>query len=438
MSRRLFIALLLALPFIGVGTFVYAAWTDPPEGVTPPDGNLPGPVWLQTGPVPDVQVGYVSIDGVLSAGAISGISDSDYGVYGSTTSPTGYAGLFGGTVFAEKFCVGDPSSPGDPASCTEVGSAGGDSYWSLQASTTDSIYKTIATGIVGIGTDTTPNNDFPTGTKLAIVGNTGQGPRLYISNSTGNPEINFRLSGSSNDHWGIYADASGASPSRDLRFWSPEIAGTVGADRFKLTSQGVMVFSGWGQGVYAYTLNVAKAGTGNGNVTSSPAGINCGSTCSANYTPQTITLTASATTGCFTNWSGDSCSGSTSTQCPVVITNSNKNVTANFTNPCLYALTVTVTGSGSVSSNPAGIAGCTDGGVGDCAENYASSTLVTLNASWNNRAVNFCGWGGACSGTSSSCQVTMDASKNVTARFSAGACSIGTGGTGGEGEGAEN
>ncbi len=33
-----------------------------------------------------------------------------------------------------------------------------------------------------------------------------------------------------------------------------------------------------------YTLTVTKAGTGTGTVTSSPAGINCGSTCSASYT----------------------------------------------------------------------------------------------------------------------------------------------------------
>ena len=42
-----------------------------------------------------------------------------------------------------------------------------------------------------------------------------------------------------------------------------------------------------------YTLTVAKAGTGTGTVTSSPAGISCGGTCSASYASGTaVTLTA--------------------------------------------------------------------------------------------------------------------------------------------------
>ena len=42
----------------------------------------------------------------------------------------------------------------------------------------------------------------------------------------------------------------------------------------------------------AYTLTVAKAGTGSGTVTSSPAGINCGADCSEPYNSGTVvTLT---------------------------------------------------------------------------------------------------------------------------------------------------
>lgn len=55
---------------------------------------------------------------------------------------------------------------------------------------------------------------------------------------------------------------------------------------------------------------MTKAGTGTGTVTSSPAGINCGSTCVASYASgTTVTLTASAgSKSRFTGWSGD-CSG---------------------------------------------------------------------------------------------------------------------------------
>ena len=51
---------------------------------------------------------------------------------------------------------------------------------------------------------------------------------------------------------------------------------------------------------------MTKTGTGSGTVTSSPAGINCGTDCTENYNSSTsVTLTAAATTGStFTGWSG--------------------------------------------------------------------------------------------------------------------------------------
>jgi probable HAF family extracellular repeat protein len=56
----------------------------------------------------------------------------------------------------------------------------------------------------------------------------------------------------------------------------------------------------------SFTLTVVNSGAGSGTVTSTPAGINCGSTCSASYSSGTVvTLTAtpnSAST--FTGWSG--------------------------------------------------------------------------------------------------------------------------------------
>src|SRR5262249_22154152 len=57
-------------------------------------------------------------------------------------------------------------------------------------------------------------------------------------------------------------------------------------------------------------LNISKTGSGTGTVSSSPAGIDCGSTCSANFDEGTqVTLHAAPTAGSvFTGWSGD-CSG---------------------------------------------------------------------------------------------------------------------------------
>ena len=58
------------------------------------------------------------------------------------------------------------------------------------------------------------------------------------------------------------------------------------------------------------TLTVTKAGSGSGKVTSTPSGINCGTTCTAAFDPGTsVTLKASpAGSSRFAGWSGD-CSG---------------------------------------------------------------------------------------------------------------------------------
>ena len=63
-------------------------------------------------------------------------------------------------------------------------------------------------------------------------------------------------------------------------------------------------------------LTVNKTGTGSGTVTSSPAGISCGTDCSEPYNSGTnVTLTASAAGGStFANWSGcNTVSGATCT-----------------------------------------------------------------------------------------------------------------------------
>jgi Fe-S cluster biogenesis protein NfuA len=74
-------------------------------------------------------------------------------------------------------------------------------------------------------------------------------------------------------------------------------------------------------------------------------------------------------------------------------------------------LTVSITGAGQVAGNPAGIS-CGP----DCEEAYATGTAVTLTANPANGNA-FIGWGGACAGTGSTCTVTMDAAKSVSAGF---------------------
>src|SRR6266496_3998631 len=161
------------------------------------------------------------------------------------------------------------------------------------------------------------------------------------------------------------------------------------------------------------TLTVNKGGTGSGTVTSSPAGISCGATCSASYNSGTVvTLTAAAAGGStFTGWSGGGCSGTGSC---VVTMNASTTITATFTlQTQSYSLTVNKggTGSGTVTSNPGGIScGAT------CSASYNSGTVVTLTAAAAGGST-FAGWsGGGCSGTGS-CVVTMNAATTVAATF---------------------
>ena len=76
-------------------------------------------------------------------------------------------------------------------------------------------------------------------------------------------------------------------------------------------------------------LTVSLSGNGTGAVTSTPVGINCPSTCSAAFPPNTqVALTETPSTNdSFASWSGD-CSGTTSCVLTLAATSS---VTANFT-----------------------------------------------------------------------------------------------------------
>ena len=163
-----------------------------------------------------------------------------------------------------------------------------------------------------------------------------------------------------------------------------------------------------------FTLTVSKGGTGSGTVTSSPSGVDCGSTCSKSFSSGTsVTLTATPGGGSvFAGWSGGGCSGTGT--CTVTM-NATTTVTATFnTSSQTFTLQTSLGGSasGTVTSSPTGI-NCGS----DCSEVYAINTSVTLTASAGSGA-SFKEWGGACSGTSTTCTVTMSAAKSAKATFS--------------------
>jgi phospholipase C len=158
-----------------------------------------------------------------------------------------------------------------------------------------------------------------------------------------------------------------------------------------------------------FELTLQSSGTG--TITSSPAGINCGQTCSASFASGTVvTLTATPGTGStFGGWSG-ACSGTGT--CSVTLS-ANTSVTATFSVAAGQPqLTVkdAGTGTGTVTSSPTGInCGTT------CSAGFASGTAVTLTAAAATGST-FAGWSGACTGAST-CALTLTANASATATF---------------------
>jgi hypothetical protein len=185
------------------------------------------------------------------------------------------------------------------------------------------------------------------------------------------------------------------------------------------------IFGGWsggctGTGTCSVMMNAEKAIT-------------------ATFTLKTYTVTASAGTGGSISPSGNVSVSHGSSQTFSITLNTNYhisdvlidgnsagavttysfgNVTANHTisasfaqNSYTLSVTKTGTGTGAITSSPAGIS-CGP----DCSEIYTAGTTVTLTAS-SDTSSTFGGWsGGGCTGTGT-CSVTMNAEKAITATF---------------------
>jgi phospholipase C len=164
----------------------------------------------------------------------------------------------------------------------------------------------------------------------------------------------------------------------------------------------------------AVVLTVIPAGTGAGTIASTPSGINCAPTCSASFASGTqVTLSATAgANSTFAGWTGSGCSGNSPT-CTFTLS-ANQQVTSSFSStqsaPVLTEI-LAGTGTGMVSSNPAGI-NCAP----TCTASFASGTQVTLTTTAGTNS-SFAGWTGGCSGSNPTCTLTLNASQQVTATF---------------------
>jgi hypothetical protein len=197
------------------------------------------------------------------------------------------------------------------------------------------------------------------------------------------------------------------------------------------------LFAGWtgacsGTGTCAITMDQAKSVvarflpiavaqnftlttsvTGNGSISSQPAGINCGSDCSEVYAAgSVVTLTATpAANQSFSSWTG-ACSGAASC---VVTMNQANTVGATFVpvTAAQFTLATSATGNGRITSNPAGI----DCGSA-CSALFNAGTQVSLTATPAAGQV-FNGWSGACSGTAATCLLQLTQDRSAQASFAA-------------------
>jgi hypothetical protein len=158
--------------------------------------------------------------------------------------------------------------------------------------------------------------------------------------------------------------------------------------------------------------NLTIVRDGNGTVTSSPAGIECGPACSTSFDSTiTATLTAVPLDGSlFTGWNGCDSVAPDST-CTVAMS-ANRMITAAFNRPTL-SLGKSGTGKGSVASSTPGL-DCGDS-YDACSSSFDAGTALTLTAT-PAYGSDFDHWTG-CDPNGRFCAVTMDASASVGAAF---------------------
>lgn len=154
------------------------------------------------------------------------------------------------------------------------------------------------------------------------------------------------------------------------------------------------------------TLSV-DASRASGTVVSTPAGISCPGTCTANFDQgQVVTLTAQpGASSRLEGWGGE-CSGRDA--CSVTVDQA-KSVTATF-GPRFRLLKTSVAGKGKIVSSPAGIA-CP----GRCSGQFEVDSKIILRAV-PAKGYKLTGWTGACKGRGG-CSVTLSNDATVRATF---------------------
>ena len=340
------------------------------------------------------------------------LAAAEYGATGSSSCNSSKGNGVGSSCIFYDVTLGDNDVP-----CTDLSS--GKYFNCYDPSGTYGVLSTTATssggGSYSPAYGTATGWDFATGIGTVNVYNLVTN---WASGGGGKATLSVSVNGS----------GTVASTPTGINCGSTCSASFTGGSQVTLTATPASggTFTGWGgacsgTGSCLVTMNGAESvtatftqlfvlsvsDTGNGTVTSSPSGINCGATCSANFASGAqVTLNEAPANGWnFTGWGG-ACSGTGSC---VVTMSAAKSVSATFTQNG-NTLSVSVSGGGTLTSNPTGIS-CPS----TCSANYPNGTGVTLSAApaagW---IIN--SWGGACSGngTNATCNVTMNAAESAS------------------------
>lgn len=219
---------------------------------------------------------------------------------------------------------------------------------------------------------------------------------LSASGGSGNITVTTRSgcawSASSGVSWVTITSGSSGTVSGTVAY---SVASNSGAARSVVSNIAGQLFTFNQSGTQSYTIT-ASAGTG-GTITPS------GSTSVASGASQTYTITPAAGYA-VSSVTVDGVSVGAVTSYTISNVTANRTIAATFTQNA-YTLTTSTsgTGTGSITRSPTGTS-------------FAAGTVVTLTAAANTNST-FTGWSGACSGTATTCQVTMNANTTVSAAF---------------------
>lgn len=172
-----------------------------------------------------------------------------------------------------------------------------------------------------------------------------------------------------------------------------------------------------------YELRIVKTGDSKGKITSSEAGISCGKTClDVKYTyleGSSVILSADPAANSKITWGGQCLSAGSNPTCTVNM-DSDKTVFANFSKVPQRTLRVKVDNftrnAGFLKRTPGTTYSFGLRTQSTTEASYPEGTKVVLMR-YPSKATEEINWSGACSGSSNTCEVTMDADKYVVLRL---------------------